>query len=427
MLKKIILSCFLFTGVFSKSNTQPDTIFRVESMRKNTDFASLTIGTDMLLLSRSNAGQIKSSARFQPRITVGGIHFWGHADFYVTFPLGNALGKKAENTTKMVYYESVETGCKYYPLALKPNKLRPYIGMSFQPVIYRIDLSGTGYKYGGSRYTGFISPVQAGLTYAGKKFLYTAGVRYNWRNQFDYHLSPESVIPVSLDAWNVNMGFIRYIDTDKNYSGEHSIDQLNKKHYILTKEKAFNSWYIGLGPSSALQMSKSPYFREKLPYMYNQMIFSGFVPEVAAGKYFHKNRMNVNVAARFMSHSIKAFNTEVGVSRSSIALETHHFLFNYRGFVPFFGPSLNVEHLTFNQDGQLKLQNTKLALGIVLGWDINLSDVETSLLRTNLRYMPGLHLLVEGEKMMYDYLEFNFIQYVYFFNRAKTFKKYRKK
>jgi hypothetical protein len=133
------------------------------------------------------------------------------------------------------------------------------------------------------------------------------------------------------------------------------------------------------------------------------------------------------MAARYMSQHIKAFDTKIQVTRSSLALEAYHFLFNYRGFVPFVGPSVNLEYLTLDHKDKLKVTDTKLALGIVFGWDINLSDVETSLLRTNLRYMPGLHLKVGGEKMMYDYLEFNFIQYVYFFNRVSTFKKYRKK
>lgn len=426
MLQNLFITITLLFCALSVCKAQPDTIFTVEKMKKNTDFASLTLGTDMLFLSKTNAGNVESSARLQPRLTLGGLHFWGHADFYVTFPIGRGWGKKPENSAGMMYYESVETGCKYYPLALKPNTLRPYIGMSFQPVVYRIDPSENDYNYGGSRYTKFISPVQTGFTLAGKKFLFTVGARYNWRNRFDYYISPESTVPAKLNRWNFNTGFVLYMDTDKNYSSERSVDQLNKKHYILTKENAFNSWYAGLGPSSALQMSRSPYFREKLPYLYNQMIFSGFVPELAIGKYFHKNKMNVNVAARYMSRTIKAFDTKVQVSRSSVALESHHFLFNYRGFVPFIGPSLNVERLAFDQDGQLKVKDTKLALGIVFGWDINLSDVETSLLRTNLRYMPGLHLSIEGEKMMYDFLEFNFIQYIYFFNRVKTYKKYRK-
>lgn len=410
---------------------QIDTVFRVEVMKKNTDFASLTIGLDMMAIGKGSFGsgssQVTTPAQFRPGITIGGVHFWGHADFYVTFPIGPNFGKRPENTTKFVNRESVETGFKFYPLALKVNTLRPYIGMSFQPFTYRIEQKNNATEFGGARYSGFVSPVQLGLTFTGKKFLFSAGARYNWRNRFDYYLSPENIVPVTISPWNFNIGFIRYMDTDKGYSSEKSVDQLNKKHYVLTKEKAFDSWYIAFGPSAALQMSRSPYLKKNVPYQYDQMIFSGFVPEVAVGRYFHKGRYNVNMAARYMSQHIKAFDTKIQVTRSSLALEAYHFLFNYRGFVPFVGPSLNLEYMTLDHKDKLKVTDTKLALGIVFGWDINLSDVETSLLRTNLRYMPGLHLKVGGEKMMYDYLEFNFIQYVYFFNRVSTFKKYRKK
>lgn len=427
MFKTILCIVFTLLVLPGKSIAQVDTVFRVETLKKNTDFASLTLGTDVLILPGSTAGNVQNPARFQPRITMGGLHFWGHADFYVTFPLGRGLGEKPKEASRFVYFESVETGFKYYPFTLKPGRLRPYAGMSFQPFLFRIDPAGSEYEHGGARHSAFVSPVQCGLTYAGKKWLFTAGARYNWRNTFDYYQSPETTIPVKLNAWSFNASVLFYMDTDRQYSSEKSVDQLNKKHYVLTKEKSFDSWYLGFGPSSALQMSRSPYLRKNIPYLYNQMIFSGFVPDLAIGRYFHKGRMNVNLAARYMSQNIKAFDTKIHVSRGSVALETHHFLFNYRGFVPFVGPSLNVENLVFHQKGAAKVSETKLALGFVFGWDINLTDVETSLLRTNLRYIPGLHLSVEGEKMMYDYLEFNFIQYVYFFNRAKTFKKYRKK
>jgi len=30
---------------------------------------------------------IDFGSTLMPRLTIGGIHFWGHVDFYVTFPL----------------------------------------------------------------------------------------------------------------------------------------------------------------------------------------------------------------------------------------------------------------------------------------------------------------------------------------------------
>jgi hypothetical protein len=91
---------------------QIDTVFRVEVMKKTRIFASLTIGLDMMAIGKGSFGsgssQVTTPAQFRPGITIGGVHFWGHADFYVTFPIGPNFGKRPENTTKFVNRESVK-------------------------------------------------------------------------------------------------------------------------------------------------------------------------------------------------------------------------------------------------------------------------------------------------------------------------------
>ena len=113
------------------------------------------------------------------------------------------------------------------------------------------------------------------------------------------------------------------------------------------------------------------------------------------------------------------------MSRFSTALEGYKFQLDYHGFVPFIGPSIMLDHLVVNVNGT-KITNVKPAIGIVFGWDIRVTQTGTSLLRTNLRYVPGHHVKVKDDKIMFDHLEFNFIQYVKFFGRAKIYKKYRK-
>ncbi|MCC7245640.1 MAG: hypothetical protein IT269_08180 [Saprospiraceae bacterium] len=64
----------------------------------------------------------------------------------------------------------------------------------------------------------------------------------------------------------------------------------------------------------------------------------------------------------------------------------------------------------------------------MFGWDIRVTKTGTSLLRTNLRYAPGLNLKTDdGQKVMFDHLEFNFIQYVTFIGRKKLYRKYASK
>lgn len=431
ILKILLIRFFLFLFLHSQSYAQVDTVFRVEEMKKNTDFAKLTLGIDILVLQGAtthiNSVPYNIHNQFVPRLTLGGSHFWGHADFYVSFPLTSIPGKKSSTFEKVKMTESVETGFKVYPYAMKPGRFSPYIGMSFQPFVFTYLLKDEPHRFGSSKYIRFISPVQMGVTYSMNHFLFSAGARYNWRNRFDYHYSHENIAPTTIRKWNFNVSFLWHIDTDKGYSSPHSVDQMNKKLHVLKKEDARSSWYVAMGPSTALQMSKSTYLKNNFPFMYEQMLVFAFVPELAFGKYFHKGNWNLNVAARHMQKSQKAFGTKLTTQRTSVALEAYKFLFNYRGFVPFVGPSLNIEKLLLHHSENATYKDTKMALGIVFGWDINLSNVETSLLRTNLRYMPGHHLDVQNDKMMFDFLEFNFIQYVYFFGRARIYKKYSSK
>jgi hypothetical protein len=65
-------------------------------------------------------------------------------------------------------------------------------------------------------------------------------------------------------------------------------------------------------------------------------------------------------------------------------------------------------------------EENRFALGVTFGWDIRVTKTGTGLLRTNLRYFPGLSMDVNGEKMMFDHLEYNFIQWVQFIGRKKA-------
>ena len=100
----------------------------------------------------------------------------------------------------------------------------------------------------------------------------------------------------------------------------------------------------------------------------------------------------------------------------------YQFLFNYLGFVPFAGPILSYEKLHTTVNG-VNYNDNKFALGITFGWDIRVTKTGTSLLRTNLRYYPNLSMDIEGEKMTFNHLEFNFIQWVQFIGRKKALRR----
>ena len=119
------------------------------------------------------------------------------------------------------------------------------------------------------------------------------------------------------------------------------------------------------------------------------------------------------------------FDSQVRTRRHSLMLESYKFLFNWLGFVPFAGVTASAEHLMTEVDGT-RFEVVKPAVGVIAGWDIRVTQTGTNLLRTNLRWTPGLHMDVEGEKMMFDQLELNFIQWVYFPGRRKAYRSYQR-
>lgn len=133
--------------------------------------------------------------------------------------------------------------------------------------------------------------------------------------------------------------------------------------------------------------------------------------------------MNIGLSYRTMGDRLEGYNDRIKLRRHSFMIEAYKNLFNYLGFVPFCGVTGSIENLSMDVNGT-KYSDSKPALGLIFGWDIRVTKTGTSLLRTNLRYIPGLHLNIENTKMQFNQLEFNFIQWVQFIGRKKIYKKY---
>ena len=190
----------------------------------------------------------------------------------------------------------------------------------------------------------------------------------------------------------------------------------------LAAKNRLNCWYLGIGPSGTFEISKSEYVKDKYPFL-RQESPGTFIPDVTAGRYFHRLDINVGVSFRQLRYESSGYDVKLNYNRRSIMLETYKFLGDFHGFVPFVGPTLAYEDLTFTDtDGKSvkTFTSKKAALGVIFGWDIRMSRSETWLLRTNLRYTPNLQLEAEGKKVMFDQMEFNFIQLIWFAGRSKA-------
>ncbi len=408
---------------------QSDSVYTQSYLNKSTRFAWLTYGGDLNYLSGGTTQQfingVKQNTDFggtlAPRLTIGGIHFWGHADFYVTFPL-SFLTVQAEpgGINQLDVFQGVETGLRLYPLKLQPQRLSPFLGISFRRFRFSQEAEVSNSSNGVPSYGRFIHPIQFGLTYTTEKWHISASGYYNYQNEFDYYISPTETANVRLNPVSFNLSFLRYIDTDRHYRTPGAAGQLNKYYQKLERENLLSSWFFGIGPSAALQMTKSEYLRENYSFFYDNYS-AAILPDLTFGRYFNKIDANINLAYRTYGDRFEGFDNEIRTRRHSVGVESVKFLFNYLGFVPYVGPILSYENLNTDVNGIGYTEN-KLALGVTFGWDIRVTKTGSSLLRTNLRYYPNLHMNVEGQKMMFDHLEFNFIQWVQFIGRKKALK-----
>jgi hypothetical protein len=420
---------FLLLGFISASG-QSDSLYTQNYLNKSSSFAWLTYGGDLNLLTGGKTQQLQNGSMetvnfgntFVPRLTIGGVHFWGHADFYVTFPLTFAtMQAMPEGFESIRVHQGVETGARIYPLKIKPNSIRPFAGISFRRIRFSQENQGSTFNNGVPEFGRFIYPIQFGLTYTSNKWHITASGYYNYQNTFDYFISPQNRASVELSPFSLNLSFLRYSDTDRNMRQKGSAGKMNSDHEALKAGNKLSTWFIGIGPSAALQTSKSPYLEKNFPFFYEDYA-SSIMPDFALGRYFYKTDLNVNLIYRGYSKRYEGFDASIKTQRQSIGLESVKFLFNYLGFVPFVGPVVSYESLSTSVNGT-NFSESQWAFGFTFGWDIRVTRTGTSLLRTNLRYYPDLHMNIQGEKMMFDHLEFNFIQWVYFIGRNKALTK----
>lgn len=421
----LLLSLFLSSIAFGQS----DSLYTQEYLVKSSSFAWLTYGGDLNVLSGGKTQNLDNGIlkgldfgpNFSPRLTIGGIHFWGHADFYVTFPLSFLTFQTVPSgLEELELSQGVETGMRLYPWKLQHKRLSPFLGISFRSIDFSQKSLIPNNENEVVNYGRFINPIEGGFTYTSAKWHISASSYYNFQNGFSYFISRTEQANVELDPISFNLSILRYVDLDGGLRRGGSADYMNRRYKKLKDEKLLSAWFFGIGPSSALQMSKSPLLENVFPYLSDDYSAS-ILPDFAFGRYFHRPDANINLSYRFYGDRFEGYNSEIRINRHSVGIESVKFLFNYLGFVPFAGPIVSYENLRTRVDGK-DYREEKFALGFTFGWDIRVTETGSSLLRTNLRYYPDLHMKVENHKMMFDHLEFNFIQWVQFIGRNRAMK-----
>ena len=386
------------------ANAQP----YVEGGNTRHRFAQLYVGTEVTS-TLFNQGDVFNQNPQSPgwyagtldpstnvRVKIGGLHFWGHADFYVAFNVLN-LGKTGYST-------GIETGATYYPWRLENHKLRPYIGVAF---------TGQTYQYGDGAVLSEIKfPVKAGLGILHKQHYFFAGMNYIHRNQSSYYYEPDLVLGITTPQMAFTLGYAYTLETtasaEKNWQNGRTKAITDK----LAHQNKLNGLTLGVGLSSAIVLKKS----ENYQFLDDRQSMNLF-PDFAAGYYWHNPDIQLNASIRFMKSEQEAFGLTQTAKRQAYTLEAYKFIADYHGFAPFIGPTLSYENLSVNnqQEGNTEHFTTKgIRPGIVFGWDIRPNRLQAWYLRTNLRWCPNLQVATSQGIYRLDQLEINFIQLVVF-------------
>ena len=350
-----------------------------------------------------------------PRLVIGGLHFWGHADMYVSFaPVWLRTGRPRDITTR--FSLGVETGLKIFPWALSPGTLRPFAGIGWSVNSYSQD--------DGPTLTIHQMPLMLGAAWRTSVGLFEVGASLHMFGESDYPLSTQRnvnarVIPEVLDVW---LGYRYVFDSTDHLIDKSRSGQLADRYEAFDKAGKLSGWELALGPSAAFPISGSEF--EGRGSILSNLKRPAFVPDAAIGYYWHAVDAVIRANYRFIRTSDEGFGRKHTYTRHSLSLDALKFLVDYHGFVPFLGGGVSLERLDYAVNApdsdigspgsgeQRQTGRLRTALSVVFGWDVRPSETNSWVLRTNLRFTPGLDLRSAGDKVAFDHVEFNFIQLV---------------
>lgn len=364
-------------------------------------FAQTTVGTSWQYFSNRGTGILSNPLlpASQANLVIGGTHFWGHADFIVSIPV--------YRVHKSNYLSGVETGFRAYPWRIEDNKVRPFVGGSWNPASFQ--------KGEGSRLSWHEFPLSAGITYNIKNVLVDFVVAYHPSRQKDYYLQENEAVKIQTHKYRFNIGLKWMFDSTLSAEEQWKNGKTAWMTDTLEKLGRLNGWTIGIGPSSSMFL-KSSNHNEVLGAQWHQHKSNRVFPEFGLGYYFHRHDLQLNLAYRNIKSEQVAFGQSQNAKRQSTTLEMFKFFSDYHGFAPFIGPSISMERLSLSESNQSeKYKATLYRPGITFGWDIRPNRIQSFYLRTNLRWIPGLKLQTKDQlHFHFDQLEFNFIQLVIF-------------
>ncbi|MEM7660446.1 MAG: hypothetical protein AAF399_30365 [Bacteroidota bacterium] len=423
---------FFLTAVALRLSAQP----YVEGGNTRHRFAQLTVGAEALYtFSGGQIGLLENGttptpsaipASLRPRLSIGGTHFWGHAEIYVAFDLPNLLSNDFGTQSQISYSPGVETAFKVYPWRLERGKVRPFVGTGFSVPGFRL----TQGDQRGTYFSRSNAPLNAGLTYQTGNLMFEVGARYQTLRPQPYFISRSIQSEVQLPPWSTFVGIRYQIETTGSAEKPYLDGRTDRLEAALRKRKKLSAFSIAAGPSASFVVApgRSTYNTGSAERAFvDNHKGSNIFFDLGVGYYYEPWDAHLNVAHRRYSSQIAAYDYRQAAFRRSWTLEGFKFLFDYHGFVPFIGPSVNLERwILRGLEGDqevIRQEERRVLPGITFGWDIRPDKVQSFILRTNLRYTPYVMDTPGNSQVFLHQLEFNFIQLVIYPSRMRAIRK----
>ncbi len=420
MYKRIFI--FLLIASFAKMQAQPykngnKTRQRFAQSSLGLDFYHAWGGTALLPLNDSEKVNTALNNGINPRIHLGGLHFWGHAEFYFNINL-SAIRFDNNGPLKIKHNQGDAFGIKYFPKAVTFGRLNFYMGTGVSAANFRATNSGVKT----ATYNTVNLPATIGLFYFKNRWGFDLSFTYLFNSTLSYYYTKEHSVNMQQPSLLINFGIRKLFETTVSTEKDYLSGRTDSVYRELKKAKKLSSFYFGAGPSSAFYLKENQNNSNTFAFMGNNLAI--IFPEACLGYYYHPFKMHTNLVFRYGVLNKSAFDVSQKFTRMATGIETHITLFDYNGFVPFLGINLSYESLTYNENNNgakssYAFQGFKP--GIVFGWDILPDRLQYFTLRTNLRYFPNLDInLKDGKKVSLDQLEFNFIEFIYYPSRKKN-------
>jgi hypothetical protein len=392
-------------SVLAQSAAEPDTS---DSVDRRLRFAETFWGIDASAVPAGRFGDAQSlPGRVFPRMSIGGLHFWGHADFAVVFPL--TQGTRDSEFGRSSLSTGVETRGRWYLRPARTDGLSPFIGGGLSALDLRIGDGPREYR---------MQPTaQAGLVYRHRRTMFELGWSARPVPDIIYPTSRTEAVAVRPSAHSVWLGAHRLFETTAGIAPVIRSGEWAEREQSLRVAGRLSGPTVAIGLSSPILTGSGARNRESRLWLAERARARPML-DVGVGWYLDGPDLQLNVAWRRARFDNAAFNFGQRMQRQSVALEGFTFLGDYHGFVPFIGPVFSLDRLALREHDAgstvTDVSRDLLAAGVVFGWDIRPTRAGDWLLRTNLRWFPRLRLDVNSSTQAFDQLEFNFIQLVWF-------------